>query len=53
MNYLDRLNNPEGLEDKAPKADEVFFMVQFGFQFGVEVPHHMEGWGSQYLTGTE
>lgn len=58
MNYLDRLNNPyafEGLEDKAPKADEVFFMSQFGFgfQFGVEVPHHVEGWGSQYLTGTE
>ena len=35
MNYLDRLNNPyafEGvLDDKAPKADEVFFMSQFGF----------------------
>lgn len=34
MNYLDRLNNPyafEGLEDKAPKADEIFFMSQFGF----------------------
>lgn len=33
MNYLDRLNNPEGLEDKAPNADEVFFMSQFGFGF--------------------
>lgn len=34
MNYLDRLNNPctfEGLEDKAPKVDEVSFMSQFGF----------------------
>ena len=34
MNYLDRLNNPyafEELEDKAPKADEVFFMARFGF----------------------
>ena len=56
MNYFDRLNNPyvfEWLEDNASKADEVFFMSQFGFQFGFEVPHHMEGWGSQYLTGTK
>lgn len=36
MNYLDRLNNPyafEGLDYKAPKVDEVFFMSQFGFGF--------------------
>lgn len=36
MNYLDRLNNQyafEGLEDKAPKEDEVLFMSQFGFGF--------------------